>query len=370
MLLLNRARLEEARGSFALGEEQKLRELAAEALENPVRTVMDKSVVPPSGDKHDYLSFGPYWWPDPDTADGLPYVRRDGQINPENEKTDFVTFRAQMRDVQTLSIAFFYTRESEFAAAAARRLRAWFLDEETRMNPHLEFGQAIPGRCDGRGIGIIDTARLCLLPDLLELLRESDDWSAADDERLKEWLSRYLDWLLASAHGQDEARQHNNHGTWYDAQVASFALATGRRAEAFDVLEAAPARRLAAQVASDGSQPHELERTLSFNYSCFNLLALFDLATLSAHVGLDMWNWKDPHDAGESPLLQRAIRFLEPYAEPQRPWPFPQLTPRDPVPLLALLQRASQAYPADEWNVPGTRTQRDALSSSVLFLWP
>ena len=43
-------------------------------------SVMDKQHVPPSGDKHDYMSLGPYWWPDPDKPDGLPYIRRDGEV--------------------------------------------------------------------------------------------------------------------------------------------------------------------------------------------------------------------------------------------------------------------------------------------------
>ena len=44
-------------------------------------SVMHKKLTPPSGDKHDYMSFAPYWWPDPSTPDGLPYIRRDGEHN-------------------------------------------------------------------------------------------------------------------------------------------------------------------------------------------------------------------------------------------------------------------------------------------------
>ncbi len=51
-------------------------------------TVMDKPILPPSGDKHDYMSMGPYWWPNPDTDDGLPYIRKDGLVNPERNRLD------------------------------------------------------------------------------------------------------------------------------------------------------------------------------------------------------------------------------------------------------------------------------------------
>lgn len=44
---------------------------------------MDKTLVAASGNKHDYYSFPPYWWPNPDTQDGLPYIRKDGQTNPD-----------------------------------------------------------------------------------------------------------------------------------------------------------------------------------------------------------------------------------------------------------------------------------------------
>ena len=35
-------------------------------------SVMDKSMTASSGDKHDYMSMGPYWWPDPSKPDGTP----------------------------------------------------------------------------------------------------------------------------------------------------------------------------------------------------------------------------------------------------------------------------------------------------------
>ena len=70
-----------------------LRAEADQALAEPPRSVMDKPFLPPSGNKHDYISQGPYWWPDPEKADGLPYIRRDGEVNPEVRKfTDHTYF--------------------------------------------------------------------------------------------------------------------------------------------------------------------------------------------------------------------------------------------------------------------------------------
>jgi hypothetical protein len=57
------------------------------ALTSGTFSVVEKELTPPSGDKHDYMSIAPYWWPNPNRSSGLPYVRRDGQINPERDQT-------------------------------------------------------------------------------------------------------------------------------------------------------------------------------------------------------------------------------------------------------------------------------------------
>lgn len=337
-----------------------LRQDATHVLAQPLLSVLDKEYLPPSGDKHDYFSFGPYWWPNPSTGDGLPYVRRDGHINPEVGKTNFAAFRELIRDLQTLTLAHFYFGDETYARDAARRLRVWFLDEATRMKPHLEFAQAVPGVCDGRGIGIIDTTPLCLLPELLSLLQASDSWSEADDAALKTWLSEFLDWLLHSSHGLDEARTHNNHGTWYDAQIATLALACGQQQVAYKVLNEVPWKRFASQIEPDGSQPHELARTRSFTYSCFNLTAMFHLAALAAHFEMDLWSWRE--ESGAS--LQKALEFLAAFAGFDRPWPYPQIDGTDQSLLYDLLHR-----PPANFNSPAIEVARSKARPHATAWW-
>ena len=187
-------------------------------------SVMDKDFVPPSGDKHDYYSIGPYWWPDPSKADGLPYIRRDGETNPERNRFDNAGLKATVSAVQDLALAWHFTEDSRYAERAALLLRHWFLDPATKMNPHLQYGQAIPGRTEGRGIGIIDTASLVSLVDAVGMLTTSEAWTDADHQALRTWFRAYLDWLLTSTHGREEGRTKNNHAIWYDVQLASFAL--------------------------------------------------------------------------------------------------------------------------------------------------
>ena len=334
MFLLDLSRLNSARADLSRADQrlQKLVEQAKQIKARPFLTVMDKAQDSPSGDKHDYLSFGPYWWPNPNAPDGLPYLRRDGLLNPETAQSDKTALEALMREVETLALAYFYTSDETFARAAAERLRAWFVDPRTRMNPHLEYGQAIPGVCAGRGIGIIDTVELRLLPDVVQMLRPSEFWAAQDAAALRQWMSEYLEWLLTSAHGQREAGEHNNHGTWYDVQVALLALVTGGAAVAQKVLENVPAKTPGAPHCARRRAAARIGAHALVSYSCYNLKALFDLARLAQQLGLDLWNWRG--EGGAS--LQRALEFLAPYSDPKTVWPYPQVVPDDRSQLLEL----------------------------------
>src|SRR5262249_41732789 len=201
---------------------------ADKALEMKPLSVMDKGVTPPSGDKHDYMSQAPYFWPDPTKPDGKPYIRKDGQRNPEILKIADHEHIFKLTDaVSALGLAYAITGREEYAAQAARLVRVWFLDPATKMNPHLNFGQGIPGINTGRGIGIIETRSLPELLDGASLLHGSKAWTAADQAGLEDWMTQYVKWLVDSPYGKDEAKNGNNHETWYEVQVAALALWTG-----------------------------------------------------------------------------------------------------------------------------------------------
>jgi hypothetical protein len=191
-------------------------------------TVMDKKDIPPSGDKHDYLSYARYWWPNPNTVDGLPYIRRDGKTNEELlAKGDRVPIGKLYDDLETLALAGYLLNDERYANHAALLVRTWFLDEATQMNPHLRYGQAVPGKKEGRGAGIIDTRYFIRALDSVALLQQTGAWTEKDHAALIAWMHEYLEWLQQDPMGQDEASEQNNHGTWYDAQVAAIAMASG-----------------------------------------------------------------------------------------------------------------------------------------------
>ncbi|MGB2806522.1 MAG: alginate lyase family protein, partial [Sedimentisphaerales bacterium] len=266
-----------------------LRLEADDALKQGPFSVMDKKLTPPSGDKHDYISLGPYWWPDPKKPDGLPYIRRDGRVNPEarTNETDRPAFGRMTSAIQALAPAWYFTNHEPYAVHAAILLRTWFLDPATKMNPNLQFGQAIPGRTQGRDIGIIDTARLVRIIDAIGLLESSPAWTAEDRNAMRQWCAEYLKWLRTSKLGLGEEKKLNNHGTWYDAQVVSLALYAGQNDLARQIIEQIPSRRINKQIEPDGKQPHELARTKSLGYSTGNLDGFFRLAIMAEKLAID-----------------------------------------------------------------------------------
>ncbi len=307
-----------AQGDHALAPAlEHLREEADRALKFQPVSVMDKSRTPPSGDKHDYLSQAPYWWPDPSKPDGLPYIRHDGKHNPEVDRgTDAPVWGRMSSAVETLGLAYYFTHKDAYAEHAALLVRTWFLNPATHMNPNLNFGQYVPGRNEGRGEGVLALRSLAQVCDTLSFIADSPAWSATDDQAFREWLAAYLKWLTTSSVGLEEAHATNNHGSWYDMQAADIALVLGQTDFAKKILTDGLEKRLALQIMPDGSQPQELARTKSLGYSLFNLQALCKLAVLAEHVDVDWWSYTTKD--GRS--LRAALRYLAPYANPDKPW--------------------------------------------------
>ena len=122
-----------------------MRENAKEALGRGPYSVTFKKDVPSSGDKHDYMSFSRYWWPNPETPDGLPYVRRDGHVNVEiRRRGDRDQIGQLFIDVETLALAYYLFQAEQYATHAIKLIHTWYLDPETKMNPHLRFGKRCP----------------------------------------------------------------------------------------------------------------------------------------------------------------------------------------------------------------------------------
>ena len=339
-VLLNMKRLWEIK-EHAYFFKDEIRQTVAEADEyldmQPV-SVMDKGTVASSGDKHDYMSQGPYWWPDPEKPDGLPYIRRDGERNPEIDNfTDKQNLQQIISAVDALGMAYFFTDKETYAEKASELIYTWFLDPSTRMNPNLNFGQAIPGRTEGRGIGIIETRKFGYLLDGVTLLQGSDAWTDQYHEDFTRWVRDYLDWLVKSQHGKDEAVHGNNHSSWYFVQTMAMALFCGNEDLAGKLQQQGLKIVLDDQIEADGSQPRELARTRSWDYSTMNLQALYYYALLSEKTGEPLWDYQDQ-------MLRRALDFLLPYMHESKPWAHQQIREMEPDKLLPVLRIAASRY--------------------------
>jgi hypothetical protein len=321
----------------------KLRKEADSILSKKPGSVMDKTSVPPSGDKHDYMSLAPYDWPDPAKPDGLPYIRKDGERNPEvrdDRYSDAPRFERMAHNVETLSLAWYLSGEEKYAVKAESLLQVWFIDPATAMNPNFEYAQAVKGVNTGSHFGLIEARDFVELVDSIGLLSTSKSWSPAGDKAMGAWLAKYFQWLTDSKAGKDERNAPNNHGTWVNAQYAALALYLGKPDVAKATLESAKAR-IDDQIEPDGKQPRELQRTKSLSYSSFNLEALFELASLGNSAGVDLFHY----ESKDGRSLRKALGFLQPYADPAGKWPYKQIEPFDPVSgLLPLFRQAELVY--------------------------
>jgi hypothetical protein len=345
---LNPTVLQQTKAAITGGEERfrvplrKLQRDADKALGLGPFSVTAKEAIPPSGDKHDYMSLSRYWWPNPETSDGLPYVRRDGDINPEaGSIPDHEQLNKMVRVVFTLASAYYFTEHDPYAEHAAALLRTWFLDSATAMRPNLRFAQTIRGRNDGGYSGVLDGRGFVQVVDAIGMLNGSSAWTSRDQERMAEWFTEHLRWLLESENGMKESSATNNHGVWYDVQTAALALFVGRDTTGRRILVAAKEKRIARQIEPDGSMPRELARAISEHYTHFNIQAFFQLAALGERAGVDLWRYTTPD--GRS--IKKAFEYVLPVLKGERKWEQKQLRGVDPAEYYAELLQGARQYP-------------------------
>ena len=300
-------------------------------------SVIDKALSPTSKSKHDYMSMAPYWWPDTTKKDGLPYIRKDGVRNPIIKNITDHQFLGNLENrCKFLSLAYYFTGDEKYAAKAQQLLNVWFLNPDTKMNPNLDYAQAVPGRNDGRGNGIIESRALANIADWVCLLNGAKSFPNSDKDAIKAWYKDYLNWMLSSKNGIEESKAKNNHGTHYNAQIASFSIFIGDFALAKNIITEAK-KRLIIQIDSDGKQPLELERTNAYSYSTMNLEGWFNLAMVGDKIGVDLWNYQ----VGS---LNNALNWLIPYTLEGQARTYKQLIDYNSSEMYKLLLIASAKY--------------------------
>jgi alpha-galactosidase len=285
--------------------------------ERPI-TITASSSPRSAGGRHDFFSEADYWWPDPQNPDG-PYIQRDGMSNPDN----FVEHRRHLMrlsvQVPALAAAYRLSGDERYAVHAAAHFRAWFLDEATRMNPHLLYAQAIHGRVTGRGTGIIDTLHLVELARAIEALSAHQSLSPTEWRGVRDWFAEYLRWMTTHPQGIEEREARNNHGTCWTLQAAAFARITANDEVASYCRHRYKAVLLSGQMDKDGSFPRELRRTKPYGYSLFNLEAMAGICQLLSTPADDLWSFELLDGRG----MRKALEFMAPFVRDKKSWPHP-----------------------------------------------
>jgi hypothetical protein len=286
--------------------------------EGPI-TITSSSSPRSAGGKHDFFSQSDYWWPDPKNPEG-PYIRKDGLTNPDN----FVEHRRAMvrlsLQVPALVAAYKITNKNEYALKAIEHLKAWFIDEETKMNPHLEYAQAVMGVSTGRGVGIIDAIHLVEVAQSIIILDKARVLDESDSRIIKKWFSDFLLWMTTSKNGIEERDAKNNHGTCWVMQVAEYAKLVGDKKSLDYCRQRYKTVLLPNQLGLDGSFPLELARTKPYSYSIFNL----DVMTMVCQILTDEEENLFSFTLPDGRSIKTGMEFLFPFIADKSKWSYPK----------------------------------------------
>jgi hypothetical protein len=332
-------------------------------------SVVDKTTLPPGGNRHDYWHPAPYWHPNPWIPGGLPYVQRDGVrvpgtrlYEPESDRYDRTRLQRLFDDTTSLALAWRLTGRAAFAERAALLVRTWFVDPATAMTPHLRYAQVRRGRNwnVGTGAGIVELKDLYYVLDAVRLIEAGGALAPAEARGLDAWLGAYLGWLETSPQGARERGARNNHGTYYDLQVAAIAARLGRDETLRDALVRAQAR-IPAQIAPDGTQPEEMARTTTAHYVFFNLQGWANLLRIGLRTG------RLRIDAAQAPWERLARAAGWALGQDLAAWPWRQIEPFDAGRALPFAAHAREIGLLAEAELPPAFRGRDFGAETPRF---
>jgi hypothetical protein len=290
--------------------------LATAALELKPPAITDSVATNSAGGLHDFFSQADYSWPNPAGKNGLPYVNRDGLSNPDVFSAHRMAMRHMKDAVAALAAAYALTGDDKYVRKTDELLKVFFLDEKTRMNPNLNYAQAVLGESTGRSYGVIDTLHLAELPVAVRFLEKSPAFDPAVDRGLKKWFADYIQWMTTSTNGVKEMNAANNHSIACFVQLASFAQFTGDKKTLGFSRRRFEEVLLPSQMAADGSFPRELQRTKPYGYSIFQADNVAILCVLLSKPNDDLWKFRLPD--GRTP--KDSVNFIYPYLADKNKW--------------------------------------------------
>jgi len=230
----------------------------------------------------------------------------------------------------TLALAYFVTRNMTYASRAAELVQTWFIRNETRMNPHMQYAQVEPGpkvKSKPPPQGIIEMKDVYYFLDAVRILRQAGTFSDEDQLALREWFRRYLLWLEASKQGKKEYLAMNSNGVYYDIQIITVAAFVNDTKTMLWYLDRSVSR-LKTQVNQSGAMPWELRRANCEHYQLVALQGWFTLARIGKIVGRNFWDaYPEVVDGMHLSALCRAAYYAIPFFRPREECPGNKLSP-------------------------------------------
>jgi hypothetical protein len=297
-------------------DRDRILKLADRALQLKPPAITDHVATNSAGGLHDFYSQADYYWPNPTNLAAPGYVGRDGQSNPDNFNYHRMAMRDMKDAVAALAAAYALTGDDRYVPKAAELLKVFFLDAPTRMNPNLNFAQAVLGKQTGSAFGVIDTLHLAELPVAVRFLEKSPAFPTEVDRGLKKWFADYTEWMTTSTNGVKEMNALNNHSIACFVQLASFARFTGDEKLLALCRQRFKEVLLPGQMAANGSFTLELRRTKPYGYSIFQADNVATLCVLLSTPTEDFWRFTLPD--GRSP--RSAMDFIYPYLADKNKW--------------------------------------------------
>ncbi len=359
-------------------DRRRILEAAARYVDQQPVTITAFAAKDSAGGTHDFYSQADYFWPDPKNPHG-PYINRDGQSNPENFDEHRKAMVRLSVEMPALTAAWLLSGDERYARRACEHLRAWFVTPTTRMNPNLQYAQAVKGSSTGRSWGIIDSLHLVEVARAASFVM-AKQMSATDAAAVKAWFAGYLDWLGNSTPGKAERDAKNNHSMCWALQAAEYARLAGDEGARRDVYRRYREVLLPDQMAADGSFPLELARTKPYSSSIFNFDVMAGLCQSLKGLTLerltpDATKFQLPDGRG----LARGAAFLYPYLKDKRTWKwakdvehFDALPARSPGLLFAGIATAQQRY-IELWKtLDGDPTDKEIIRNYPIrqpLLW-
>ena len=100
------------------------------------------------------------------------------------------------------ALSYVISGNASYASNAVNQIDTWFINEDTYMNPNLEYGEIIRGSANATGThtGVLDLKCIAKIVSGILLLRGANSTEYTDemDGQMAVWAGDYAGWLQSA----------------------------------------------------------------------------------------------------------------------------------------------------------------------------